>query len=486
MSLSIPRAPAILLAVDLEPLKIDRSKSSPRKQRRGGFPWGKLAFVVLLAAALWVFQRPLIATYERLTLPEVETAKVVRRSPSSSGAVRGAAANGYVVARKRAALSADTPGRIIELNVEEGAVVKEGELVARLYDAEYKAAVQRAIADFELSQAALKKSEAEREAAASDLERLKSRKAVTVANLEEAKALALLANRNYDRYVKLVAEGIERQQRLDEAEEDRDSKAARVVSVEAEVGAAEAAVRQSERRVDTAEAAVQEAAARVEVMAATRDQAQATLDKTEVRAPFSGVVVLKDAEVGEVVSPNSQGGNSRGSVVTMVDFESLEVQADVPETSLSAVRIGAPAKIFLDAFPEDAYEGVVERIWPTADRSKATVEVRVGFERLDERLRPEMGVRVVFVEESEDEPAEGEEDDVVLLQIPADCLTRIDGKDHVFVLERDVVRRRAVSVRPGRSGRVSVDTGLRVGETVVVSPAPELKDGQRVLVAKGS
>ena len=170
----------------------------------------------------------------------------------------------------------------------------------------------------------------------------------------------------------------------------------------------------------------------------------------------------------------------------MVDFNSLEVQADVPETSLSAVRIGAPAKIFLDAYPEDAYEGVVERIWPTADRSKATVEVRVGFAQLDERLRPEMGVRVVFVEESEETSEEKEQEDVVLLQIPANCVIRIDGKDQVFVLERDVLEKRAVIVRPGRSGRVSVDKGLRVGETVVVEPAADLKDGQRVLVENGS
>src|SRR5690606_7887824 len=108
-----------------------------------------------------------------------------------------------------------------------------------------------------------------------------------------------------------------------------------------------------------------------------------------VRAPFSGVVVLKDAEVGEVVSPNVMGGAStRGAVATLVDFASLEVQADVPETSLKAVTVGAPARVFLDAFPERPYAGEVSRVWPTADRQKATVEVRVRLLEPDQRLRP--------------------------------------------------------------------------------------------------
>src|SRR6185436_18598851 len=119
------------------------------------------------------------------------------------------------------------------------------------------------------------------------------------------------------------------------------------------------------------------------------------LDKTDVRAPFDGIVVLKDAEVGEVVSPNVQGGsNARGAVCTMVDFDSLEVQANVPESALSSVLLQAPADVYLDAFPDDRYEGVVDRIWPTADRQKATVEVRVRLVKKDDRLRPEMGVRI--------------------------------------------------------------------------------------------
>lgn len=465
--------------MDLEPLKIDRKPAKKRKTR-GGFPFGKLIFLVLVVGAAWLFRKPMIGFYENMTLPIVEVAKVVKRSPSSGGAVRGAAANGYVVARTRAALSADTPGRITELLVEEGSVVQAGDLVARLYDAEYRAAVDRASADLRLSKAAHKKSRAEDAAAEAEVERLESVVLVSAANVDEVKAQVLLAEQDFVRFEKLVADGIERRQLLDEARENVDAKRARVVSSNARLAAARADVTQGQRRQEIAAAAVEEAAAHVSVMEATRDERQATLDKTEVRAPFTGIVVLKDAEVGEVVSPNSQGGSSRGSVVTMVDFESLEVQADVPETSLAAVRLGGVVKIFLDAFPEKPYEGKVERIWPTADKKKATVEVRVSFAQLDEKLRPEMGVRVVFVAEGAKEETETES--LVLLQIPSSAVVRADGKRIVFVLERDTVEARVVEVGEARSGRVSVENGLEVGERVVVSPPASLKSQDRVRI----
>lgn len=466
--------------MDLEPLKIDRKPAKKRKTR-GGFPLGKVILLVLVVGAVWLFRKPMIGFYESMTLPIVEVVKVVKRSPSSGGSVRGAAANGYVVARTRAALSADTPGRITELFVEEGSVVQEGDLVARLYDAEYRAAVARASADLQFSIAAHKKSLAEDSAAEAEVDRLKSVVLVSVANVDEVKAQVLLAEQDFVRFEKLVAAGVERRQLLDEARENVDAKRARVISSNARLAAAHADVTQGQRRKEIAAAAVEEAAAQVSVMEATRDERQATLDKTEVRAPFGGIVVLKDAEVGEVVSPNSQGGSSRGSVVTMVDFKSLEVQADVPETSLSAVRLGGSVKIFLDAFPKTPYEGRVERIWPTADKQKATVEVRVSFAQLDEKLRPEMGVRVVFLAEGveEQQPQQG---DLVLLQIPSSAVVRANGKRIVFVVERDIVESRVVQVGEARSGRVSVESGLEVGERVVVSPPADLKSRDRIRI----
>ena len=214
---------------------------------------------------------------------------------------------------------------------------------------------------------------------------------------------------------------------------------------------------------------------------ALRDQAAATLDKTIVRAPFDGVVVLKDAEVGEVVSPNSQGAQSRGSVATMVDFQSLEVQVELPETSLSAVTVGAPASIFLDAWPGEAYPGRVLRIWPTANRQKASIEVRVGFDAIDERLRPEMGARVVFTREgASDAEAAGPPSGSLL--VPTSALVRSDGARGAFVLERQSVRFRALTLGEERGGKVLVEAGLEDGELIVLAPPPSLTDGERVFV----
>jgi multidrug efflux pump subunit AcrA (membrane-fusion protein) len=190
--------------------------------------------------------------------------------------------------------------------------------------------------------------------------------------------------------------------------------------------------------------------------------------------------------VGEVVSPNSGGGtNARGSVVTMVDFASLEVQVDLPETSLKEARKGGPAQVFLDAFPERPYRGRVDRIWPTASRSKATVEVRVVFLDPDERLRPDMGVRVVFLPEGgAGEQVPGAETKRELI-VPEPALARRDGVEGVFLLEGDVARFRPVTAGQPRNGRVAIASGVERGDPIV-SPVPaSLVDGDRVIPEEG-
>jgi RND family efflux transporter MFP subunit len=243
---------------------------------------------------------------------------------------------------------------------------------------------------------------------------------------------------------------------------------------------AQAAVVQAQKRVGMESAAVAEAQAHVAVLEAIRDEAKATLEKTEVRAPFDGVVVLKDAEVGEVVSPNSQGGSSRGSVATMVDFKTLEVEVEMPERSIEAVKVGAATRIFLDAHPDHPYAGKVTRIWPTANRSKATIEVRASFDAPDEQLRPEMGARVVFLEGAAAPIDASKPPDGVL--VPAGAIVKSGGATSVFVLERDRVRVVAVAAGEERSGRVLVSKGLSGQERVVVDPPPRLADGDRVRV----
>jgi RND family efflux transporter MFP subunit len=472
--------------MDLNRLKIERSSAAPRRRGRRS-RWLPPALMLAGAgAALFIFWTPIALFVDRLRLPAVEVVPVSKRSAAEGGAIGSATANGYIVARIRAALSADTPGRIVELNVVEGQAVKKGFVVARLYADEYAAALRQAEADVEVGAAAVRRAEADRRAAELEVQRLRSERQVAAAAVEEARAARVLAEAEFERTRLLVEEGNESEQRLDERRAELDGARARADSAAAKLRSSDDAVLEREARLALAQAVVDENVARAGSLRAARDLAKATLEKTEVRAPFDGVVVLKDAEVGEVVSPNVQaGGNARGSVATLVDFRTLEVQAEVPETSLAAVRAGAPARVFLDAFPERPYKGRVDRLWPTANRQKATVEVRVAIEDPDERLRPEMGARVVFIDPSiaaaaaaDDAGASGKE----TLWVPEDALAPIDGKLHVFVIERDTARQRAVELGERRGDLRAVMSGLSGDEDVVLRPPPTLEDGDRVLV----
>ncbi len=470
--------------VDLTQLKIDRDSPAPgpwKKRKRAPIGW--LVALALIIGATLIFWKPLKRFVDDLRLPQVTTVKAQRSNPLAASAVSGTAANGYIVAAKRAALSADTPGRIVELNVVEGSVVKKGQVVARLYSDEVRAGVQRADADLLSAAASVERARAQHEAAVADQERLRAELARAESFVAEPKLLRDWARVELARYEKLAKEKIQDQRKVDETVSILARAEAAVVSAEASVTQARAVLAQGAAQVRALDAGVREAQARIAIVEAERVQALAALDKLEVRAPFDGVVVLKDAEVGEVVSPNSQGGNSRGSVATMVDWASLEVQVELPQTSLAAVQIGQATNIYLDAFPEQLYRGSLTRIWPTANRQKATVELRIRFDAPDERLRPEMGVRVVFPDKAAQAPAaEGEEK----VLIPVECVVSQSGRKGVFTLERDVVRWVEVELGEERGGRVVVTSGLVGGERLVRLPPAELNDGDRVRVAEGT
>jgi HlyD family secretion protein len=266
-----------------------------------------------------------------------------------------------------------------------------------------------------------------------------------------------------------------------------DRAVARVAAAKAERLAAEAGVTDAVAMARVAEADLGVAEAQVAVARAALEQAAATLSKCQVRAPFDGVVVLKDAEVGEVVSPQSFGGSSRGSVATMVDFASLEVQCKLPEKSLAAVVVKGPARVYLDAFPDRGYEGTVDRIWPTADRRESTVEVRVKLAAPDDKLRPEMGCRVVFLSDTKGEaPAAEAKQGPPAILVPETSVVTVGGKSVVFVVERGTAAAREVEVGPRRGASLPITAGLRPGDRVVVSPPPRLEDGDRVNVLEGS
>lgn len=465
--------------MDLKDLKIERQ---PAQTRRRGNPWPvRIITLVVLAGVGWAVWPMAQGFLDKVRLPEVRTMVVTEATASTAAAARGTAANGYVVAARRAALSSDVPGRIVELNVREGSVVKKDDIVARLFADEYRAAWQSAVASHAESLTAIKRATAALEVANAEVQQASKVCKTSEAQRDEGRTQFDFAEKELKRITELTETGIEGIRRKQLAERDRDAASARLASLTAAVASNEANLETVRQRVAVAAIDIDAANDREVAARAFRDQAKATLDKTDVRAPFDGIVVLKDAEIGEVVSPNVQGGsNARGAVCTMVDFDSLEIQANVPETALHTVRIGASADVFLDAFPDQRLSGTVDRIWPTADRSKATVEVRILV--TDKTLlRPEYGVRVVFRgKDDAPVPVEASTKTPKVIIIPENAIVMINGMQTVFVLERDVITATPITVGERKKGRATIDAGLKPGQRIVLAPPPTLQDKDRV------
>lgn len=388
---------------DLSKLRIDRSGGTGAAARGGG-GLAILAILLLLGYVAW-------KEWGERSGPDLRRVSVVRVNRLGGGPAKsGVSANGYVVARTRAALSTDIPGRLVDLRVEEGSRVRAGDLIARL-----------------------------------DIRELEAERDRGAAELRQAEADERLATLQLERVRPLVERGDSSQAELDEAQAELDRARARVSS-------ARAALAETEVRID----------------------------KSSVYAPFDGIVIEKNAEVGEVVSSVSTGTSSRGAVATLVDFSSLEVQVELAQSALGAARPGAPMSIVLDAYPEKSYPGRVRQIWPTADRQKATVELRVEFLERDERILPDLGVRVTFLGEEETAGV------APRVLIPESAVFGAP-RTSVFLLEGEVVRLVPVSVAPAAEpGQVEVLSGLRGGELLVDAPAATLADGDRVLRDGGS
>lgn len=474
--------------MDLKSLAIDRRAAQGRRQLRRG-PWPlRLLAIAVVGTCLWLFWPGLSTAVDRLRLPLVRTIVVEAAPAAASAAVTGTAANGYVVAARRAALSSDVPGRIVELNVVEGSVVRRGDIVARLFADEYRAALQRAEAEVEMANAQVTRAQVAIATATAEANQTERTAQALLAQVAEAEAQRRWASSERLRVQDLVQSGISSTRDIDRAVADLDAAEARVRALTSSHQAALGAMATARARVQLADSDLVVARANAAAAAAGAALARATVDKTDVRAPFDGIVVLKDAEIGEVVSPNVQGGSTaRGAVCTLVDFESLEVQANVPETSLKSVQLGAPADIFLDAFPDQRYGGIVDRIWPTADRQKATIEVRIRFQQPDRRLRPEMGVRVVFqpAQPAAEASAAGDRDAVPattrpVIVLPIEALVEQGGRTGAFAIERDTVRFCAVQAGERRGDRVAITGGLRPGQRIVLAPPSTLQDGDRV------
>jgi len=404
---------------DLGKLRIDRDQPAPAVRRafRRAAWFAGIALLLLGALAAWLRRGSAVPV-------DVVTASLGGGTGGGAGGAVGVVANGYVVARTKAAVSAKIPGRLASLAVSEGSVVRRGDVIARLDNADYEAAVSQAEAQLASARATLVELEADRDELQREFVRTRDLRAQNP-NLVSAQD----------------AEGA-------------DSKA-----------------RQGEARV-------QAQRARVDAASAGLRFAQATLENTYVRAPFSGTVLRKEAEVGEVVAPSVGGGLTRGAVVTMADLGTLEVEVDVNEAYIARVRGGQHARITLDAYPDTGFAGNVRQVVPTADRQRATVQVKVAILDRDPRILPEMGAKVEFLEDAA--PRAGAPPAPRRIMVPAAAVRSENGASVVWIVRNGRVERHEVDAGPVSGNLRDIRSGLSGGEILLVGGLENPREGQRV------
>jgi HlyD family secretion protein len=406
---------------DLAALRIERAPD--RRSLPRWLVWGVVLVLVGAAgAAAWRY-----AMRERPV--EVEAATVSERAAGTQAVVLNA--SGYVTARRRATVSSKITGKVVEVNVEEGMAVREGQVLARLDDATPKAALALADAQAEAARRAVRENEV---------------------RLAEARV-------SLGRVMQLVKDQLTTQAEVDKAR-------AEVDSLDARIGAAREQVHVSERQAELE---------------------RTNLDNTIIRAPFSGVAISKDAQPGEMVSPVSAGGGfTRTGICTIVDMRSLEIEVDVNESYINRVRPEQKVTAVLNAYPDWEIPAQVITTIPAADRQKATVLVRIGFQQLDPRILPDMGVKVTFLREPGKDSAAGANGAVPSAQpvtlVPKSAIKTEGDQAYAFVIGNDTVDRRAVRTGGIDGDRLEVLAGLRGGERVVVSPPANLTTGTKVIV----
>jgi len=392
----------------LDGLKIQRSDPPARSARPA--LWGTVIVLLLLGAgAAWRFGGT------RAVL--VRTATV--QAASRTGTATLLNASGYVTARRAATVSSKVTGRVVEVLIEEGTKVPEGQVLARIDATNVETNLRLAESQVASARAATGE---------------------TAAGLEQAR-------RTLRRITELAARKVATDAELDNAQADVAMLEARLERQKAEVVVAERGV------------------------GLWRQQ----LDDTVIRAPFAGVVTSKNAQPGEMISPMSAGGSfTRTGICTIVDMSSLEVEVDVSESYINRVAPGQPVVVTLDSYPDWHIPSKVIAIIPTADRQKATVRVRVGFDALDPRMLPDMGLKVAF------QGTESAEAASRTVRVPKSAIRRSDGRDTAWVVVRDRLERRAVAVEATRGDEVTLAGGLAPGERVVTEGPDSLAEGTSV------
>ena len=393
--------------------KLKIDKSALSFRKKKKIPKWALAAIAIVVLLL------LVVVIVRGRAVTVETVVVSRVYPSQTFTLLNA--SGYVVAQRKASVSSKATGRLEWLGVEEGSRVKRDEVIARLEARDVEAA---------------------RDQAAANLSNMRS--ALDQANVELQDATV-----NYKRSKELLARGFISQMDFDTAD----------------------------ARYKRAQAAVSGAGSAITSAQAALGAANVAVEYTRIRAPFDAVVLTKDADVGDIVTPFGAAANAKAAVVTIADMSSLQVEADVSESNLEKVKTGQPCEIQLDALPDSRFRGEVHMIVPTADRSKASVMVKVRFLDTDPRILPEMSARVAFLEH---QVTKNEEEPKTAIN-PAAVMTK-DGKNLVYVVKGDTVVETPVIVGEKMGDLVEVREGLMPGVAVVLNPSGKLKNGSRITV----
>ena len=399
-----------MTAESLDALTIDKNRQMAPRRKNAS----RSRMIALVIAALAAGAVILFTIHNHAVT--IETTSVSLLYPTQSFTLLNA--SGYVVAQRKAAVAAKTTGRLEWLGVEEGSKVTAGQIVARLENKDLEAAVRQA-------EAALQSAKA---------------------NKEQSRAELTDAETSLKRQKELLKAGIV-------AQADYDVADARYKRAVAATAAAEAGIA-------NAVAALQGAGI--------------NLDYSLIRAPFDAVVLTKNADVGDIITPLGAAANAKAAVVTIADLASLEVEADVSESNLAQIRQSQPCEITLDAVPGSRFQGVVHTVVPTADRSKASVMVKVRFLERDQRIFPEMSAKVAFLEH-----AAQSRDKVARVVInPAAVVTR-DGRQGVYLVVGDTVR--FTPVTPGaKVGDLLEVAGVKSGDKVALSPLDKLKDGGKI------
>ena len=393
----------------LKELSINRGADGHKKKRR--------IWPIVLVVGLVVIGGLFVLNMMKPT--DVETTKAV--SAAESGPASVLDASGYVTARRIATVSSKITGKVKEVMIEEGQRVEEGEILATLEPID--ATSQQALSQSQLASAR--------------------------SQLAEAQAQLKLSERNLARQRELAAKKLVAASALDAAIAERDSRAARLTSLQRGVNVAQ-------------------------------DQltiANNGVDNTVIRAPFKGVIVTKAAQPGEMISPISAGGGSiRTGIGTLVDMDSLEVQVDVNEAYIGRVQPKMPVDAILNAYPDWKIPAEVIAIIPTADRSKATVKVRIALNSKDPRIVPDMGVRVSFLESREPNAPKP-----TGVWVAERAVIKKDDKSFVFVINNGVAKQTEVTVGDKRDADIMVSKGLTGGETLVLGPTEKLRNGSKVV-----